>query len=839
GRRAADLPDNGDFQQQTMIKVFDQYDKYCNRSGLVDFAELLLRALELFKNNEMIRTQYQLRYQHILVDEFQDTNMMQWAIFKKIFFEKSNETGNRLMIIGDPKQAIYGFRGADLNAYLRAKDEMLAVGASFYRLSVNYRSMPDLISSFNAFFQPWFGEEADVSAPEDRMGRGPQLGFDNTESVAFNIIDAGSEKRLANRLKRFMAERMAGWVERLIGKMEYHLGKEKRVLGPSDICFLIRKRSEAPFIEEALKELGISSSFYKKPGIYKSAEALQFRIILSALTEQEGKGMLKAFLSIFFGMTPEDLPELERRVPPALESRWLRLLELSRLREWPRFFKGLLDDSGVCFLLADDNRSLTNLKQIAKELTKEAVKGDLDAAALLGRLMEKIDSGGSEDEDLHERDTDKPAVKIMTIHASKGLEFPVVFLFAEMTGKNWSESYLKYYDVDIKRTVYDFSTTLNLDENRKNELAGEKCNEVLRLFYVAFTRSVFKLFVPVYTPASKTGEYTKYVLGRVLESMVGIEEIKPIRNETLPNVLSREAEPKSSEIPFSPSKPPFVAFRTRRIRSFSTLAGKKLLDVADFTLGDPGEAKPLDEFQLPSEKVAAEFVKVYPPPGRKTGDVLHETLERMDFALRAEFANFDDFAVRNELKKLIIECMTANGFKQDEIKDEKGAVVGTLSREFAKLIWNALGKGIPCLDGLRLCDLPREDACKEMGFLLSTGADSLSGIIDLLFRVRDGDGFFTYYILDWKGNHSPEGYSPTVLKETVMKEHGYELQYELYALAVRRWLDSLGMTDVRLGGALYLFCRGVDCELESDDGILFDDLSRFETDKLEERLAAL
>ncbi|NOY74742.1 MAG: UvrD-helicase domain-containing protein [Kiritimatiellaeota bacterium] len=811
-------------------------------NGLISYDDMVgnLRDALTSEENpavELLSSRLRSNYDIALVDEFQDTNMRQWSIFKNIFFEDSADTGNRLMIIGDPKQAIYGFRGADVHAYEKARDEMISEGASFYRLAVNYRSMPNLTEAFNIFFKEWYGDEARVDSPSDRSVSGPRLGADPTNTAAFNVIAASAPELLAPALKRDIAKQYARKVVELLGNMEIHVGGERRFLTPSDICFLVRSKSEAPFIEEALKRRGIPSSFYKKPGLYASNEALQFQIILSALAKPDGRGMRKALLSIFFRVRPEELPGLEGAPDPNLEARWLRILELALKREWPSLFRELLENSGACFTVADTPRQAANLKQIARELTYEAVKKNLDATTLLGQLNDKMKSSQSTDEALHERDTDKPAVRIMTIHACKGLEFPVVFLFAAMTGKKNREIYAKYYCGAKRVNVYDFSG--DAAKTHDKELSEEKINEAQRLFYVAFTRAVFKLFVPVFIPKSKSGEYAKYVLDRVIESKDEMESIPSVANEALPDIPSMDEKNAETETPPSPPIPPNVAFNTRKIRSFSTLVKKNLLDTADFTIGDSAEEKIDDEPSLPLEKDPVEFVKVYPPPGTRTGDVIHTTLEKMDFGLRASCESFEEFRNNEALSALIAERMAAKEFKTDEIRDENGNVVGSLSTEFAKLIWNALGKRLPFLDGKRICDISPEDMKKEMGFLLSTRRDALTGIIDLLFRIPDENGGNTYYILDWKGNHSPDGYRPSTLKDTVMREHGYQLQYELYSLAMKRWFDSLEIDNARLGGAVYLFCRGVNCETDGDKGVVFDDLSRFDMDEIEARLAAL
>ncbi|MCK5920159.1 MAG: UvrD-helicase domain-containing protein, partial [Methylococcales bacterium] len=249
GRRATDLPDNGDFQQQTMIKVFDQYEKYCARSGLVDFAELLLRTLELFKNNEVIRTQYQQRYQHILVDEFQDTNSIQYQWLQLLAGEKRN-----LFAVGDDDQSIYGWRGARVENLLNFEKDFK--GAQLVRLEQNYRSTSTILKAANAV----------IAHNSDRMGKELWTAGEDGEPIA--LYGASNDLEEA----RYVIEHIGNWLE----------GGKPR----DSIAILYRSNAQSRVFEEKLMQAGIPYRVYGGLRFFERAEikdALAYMRLMSNL----------------------------------------------------------------------------------------------------------------------------------------------------------------------------------------------------------------------------------------------------------------------------------------------------------------------------------------------------------------------------------------------------------------------------------------------------------------------------------------------------------------------------------------------------------------------------
>ncbi|MCJ7687133.1 MAG: UvrD-helicase domain-containing protein, partial [Desulfobacteraceae bacterium] len=253
------------------------------------------------------------RFKVAFIDEFQDTDPVQWKIFRKIFIDsRDKDLQNLLFVIGDPKQAIYSFRGADVYAYLSAKNEMERLEkkgrARLYSLSVNWRSQPALITAFNNLFcgEAWFKPQAIAGeleigyqstgfpGEEDRLGK---LTADNSGRPVLNIVDlseAPSPRPAKPRLARFVACEIKHLISSDIRMKEK--GIDERTVGFGDICILVRSKSDVPFIEEELAREKIPYTFYKKPGLFVSDEAVYASLLFHAILDPGDSSAVKKAL---------------------------------------------------------------------------------------------------------------------------------------------------------------------------------------------------------------------------------------------------------------------------------------------------------------------------------------------------------------------------------------------------------------------------------------------------------------------------------------------------------------------------------------------------------------
>lgn len=835
---------NHEFTINTMKRLSEGVKAYKAQKGMISFSDMignLYDALNQERDSAQKLLSNKLRdeFNYGLIDEFQDTDLKQWDIFKTIFM---GSDAHRLMLIGDPKQAIYSFRGADVHAYEKAKQELIELGdhkTQGYKLGTNYRSMPDLVDSINQFWKKTFypNNEANVDSPSDqhRQKEGPLLGDDSSGFDAFNTYEMDAPLAVNTRqLKYGLAKKVAQTINALNGKLQFTLKGQTRRLNYSDICVLVRGKSEALILEQELKRLFIPASFYKKPGIYDSEEAIHFQILLSALAmPARSKLVSRAMLTLFLDLKPSDVPAFEAEKLPQQSEFWLKLLELAEERAWPRFFRHLLDDSGAIYraTYSENWRRIANVKQIAQDLQKVAIEENLDALALCRHLADR--RVNSKDEDLHNKDTEKPAVKILTMHSSKGLEFPVVFLYGAFSKGNHSDIYQKYYDEKLGKTVYDLSkssmSAMQLDEREEN----------MRLFYVAFTRAVFKLFIPKYAMhfmgTQYQGAYTTLV-NNELQNDTSFH-VDKIHNEWL-NEAAAGVDEQIVALATLIKPPSNTQTRVRRLHSFTGLSSLTLkTDHQDISFGTGAASHKQDENPNEAEdqnENAADETLMDLPHGARTGNILHGIFENIDFECVGTKHSVQSFLEDDSLMSVVDAQMNEFGMVQYQAHDNAGKLLLDYRVAFAQLVWHTLSKKISALGNRRLADIALIDRKHELEFHFHHGSHYLTGFIDLFFRIGK-----RYYILDWKSNFSPLGYKPQVLSDNVMLEHNYTLQYCLYALAMQRWFDSLGFEQGELAGAVYVFSRGIDAATDDDNGIYFDDFSTISLDEVGQEFMSL
>ena len=539
----------------TIAAVARDLTQYKATRGFVSFHDMLQLVNDALGDGDGALAQILLeQYPFAIVDEFQDTDPVQWEIFRKLYLSKAGR--GVLCLVGDPKQAIYGFRGADVFTYFNARAELERLTrtghANLYRLSTNYRSMPELVRAFNALFATtaYFGtagESANVDSiyytaalesPPDK--RKIQVAGDSCGRGALHLIrlDAELSGTEAKRLYfRFLAREIHALIRS--GTIRTGVaGGADRSLDFGDVCILLRTRTDAPLIEDALDNWNVPHSFYKKTGLYQTIEALELAFVLRAVAAPSVlEAGYKAFLTRFFRYTPEAIDDLRMRdlSPNAVEEppgrrqlgRWHAL---ARRRNWPAFFRSILQDSEALLPgsrdTADDpdifdpryERTITNYEQICDELSEHAVRENLDLTGIIEHLelLRGENIPVREEWDVHRQESEEPRVKLMTIHTAKGLEFPVVCIAGGFTRRpaHLYETY-EFHNEHGER-VHDLVRSA---ENEERFRAEEEAEE-RRLYYVALTRAAMKLYVPYLSAGEKGARSSAGPLGRFVREAI-------------------------------------------------------------------------------------------------------------------------------------------------------------------------------------------------------------------------------------------------------------------------------------------------------------------------------
>ncbi len=292
-------------------------------------------------------------------------------------------------------------------------------------------------------------------------------------------------------------------------------GKQKS-LDPADICLLVFKRSEAEPLIEALREAGLPYSFYKQQGVWTSVEADHLGLIFQALAFPDDRAAFrKALLTPFFRLTATDLvlcDEIPAHHPArALFYKWL---DCAERRQWSALTQSLLGESGILFQelpAVDLDRRFSTLRFLLATVEEAAYRQNFGLLDLLDFYEQRRGGSDEPDRDLHPIETEAPKIQIMTIHTSKGLEFPVVFLAGGFTSRI-NDPTATYHD-EHRRRVIDLCPDAHATAIGKAEEAAEQ----QRLLYVALTRAMLKLYVPLLRAKGNCGA-SATLLGPALEA---------------------------------------------------------------------------------------------------------------------------------------------------------------------------------------------------------------------------------------------------------------------------------------------------------------------------------
>jgi len=838
---------------QSVKWLHERLEKLKKERGQFTFDDLLARVHEALgapgnPRGEALCRALRDRFQYALVDEFQDTDPLQWKIFERIFL---GEGSQRLIVVGDPKQAIYRFRGADFETYLAARTRILSTPNSIkIELATNWRSHPDLLNCLNHIFESghWFAgtqiQYAQVKSPE--LGKRPQIISDSTgrQACSFVKLNGASNATLAKRdYFEFIATEIAHLLSAKQPFKFLQRGTE-HTLSASHIAVLIENNFDATQVQAVLQAHQVPCSIYKKSGLYVSEEAHHFHFLLKALADPRNPNTFrKLLLTRFFGIRVEALSAYENISTnhPArrLFDTWA---EWCAQRDWSPLFHSILKDSGLLLrecTAPNGERRVANFRHLSELLETHARSEGLDIVGLADWLTQKRSSNSRDqlEGDLHRIETELPRVQIMTIHMSKGLEYPVVFVAGGFTERR-KESVQTYHeslgDGQFHR-IYDLRDPIPQAESAL--AAREADDEKRRLFYVAMTRAMFKLYVPFYKNEKRKSNAP-------LQSFIFDSLTAAIKNSPPPSLQiidpigtgfktpaqssfdqPRDPKAKHLELPaplgleiLQHASPSFLS-RRRTLESFSSLTRR----VHAATGPDTGLLEQREADEQAQVQVATPTLL---PPGRETGTFLHALLERCDFAEVSAAATPASLLNANCATKALISRLASQN-----LPSYGTAPTQALELEIASLLWRTLRTPLK-IAGLRLCDLPKDKRLHEADFLLSpdkpdalplfnvknSSQKYLTGVMDLLF-VSNGK----FFLLDWKSNWLDDAYAPASLLRS-MKEENYELQYRLYSKALLTWLagrtGKARKPAAYFGGVYYLFLRGMN-GIDESSGVFF------------------
>ena len=789
---------SGILKINTAVQLIKDFRKSKAENGIIDFDDMLILVYEALHTKEggenLFCRELQQKFRYALLDEFQDTDQVQWGIFKTIFLDKTSPD-NKIYLIGDPKQAIYSFRNADINTYNLAKSEVLANGGLLYNLGKNYRSVKSLVTGFNNLFTTeFFGKNGEITYVNVDSQSEDEQKITITQSEENGIYYLMSESKTDGDFKALMDNFIVKEILRLENEISFIEKKSERRLNLSDICILTRTNDETHSVKKILQKAGIPSEIYKETGVFRSEEAMNLQCILDALMFPGDESRLKkALLTEFYNYEPGNLENLTS------DDLWQKanlasLQKIAHRMEWASFFTELFYCTDIFNnLLAKDlthnkniaSRKITNYRHIAETLQENAYREKLN----LEGMQKHLDSLRFLSEmDYFRKSGTQPAVQIMTIHASKGLEFPIVFVMSCKLKdfKNEKEPAFRAYHQDDKLVIDTISDKHNPFYQEEN------INEHNRLLYVAITRASCKLYLPAnYEALQIPADAEKINLEDIATNPVfrTKAEVKDEKiTEEFMNIDSNELE------------------RFFLLESFSSLSAKKqnMEQLEPLFALDNDDFKEDDEVK---EQASALYTKL--PGGTKTGNMMHKIFELLDFTAVADSDGSQ--------KEQIITSLISQETEESKIIYNNIAFyypnlmpseIAIYANEAANIIYNTLNTPLSTSDAgsFCLCEIAKSDRISEMNFYMAVpDNDSLqmTGSLDLVFRHGG-----KYYFLDWKTN-SLENYAKTA---EYTNEH-YAMQYKIYLQALKKFLSGRLKDDFQFerdfGGIFYLYVRGV------------------------------
>jgi exodeoxyribonuclease V beta subunit len=776
--------------------------------GFDDFLQVMLQSMQNANFVKSIRQKYRLA----IIDEFQDTDPVQWKIFHNLFFQGGH---GRLCLVGDPKQSIYAFRQADIYTYLSAV-ELLGEG-NRASLDTNYRSQPSLVEGLNRLFQSASAKQGLMDLPSLESSlpyHDVKAGFkdlrrvfsDHWGAVHFAIVESEKSIKIDNLEAEYFLPFIVQEIQRLT---------EKDGFGYNQIAILIADRFQSERAAVYLKKFNIPVQSQRGSSLADSPALAAMQEMLKAVFNPRHESSVRVALGgKIIGWTHSQIRELTDQ--KTMESVLLSFYSLSKRLNafgFAAFFEQLLQSSWHPDGKSIEERMLmqeggiefySDLQQIADLLIEYSNHSTPTFDRLCAFLDDFKTMQIDDDERLKKRiDPNQNAVHILTIHSSKGLEYDIVFplgLIKRSPAPNQMIPAISGGTISYV-AVTDKSDELYLSHCK--ECDAEK----MRQLYVALTRAKYRVYIPVSLTAKDesidpgTASPMDLFLRRLSEdNPTAIKEI--IHNISSDQVISASTlndaqfylnkhQPQNQSIQLSPPPQIHVPGTQQLMLSFTTLSkgSKQSASTEAFDVGD-----------APHDFNESNKTPHTLPAGSDTGTLLHLIMQKIPFgsAMQSD-ESFNDH-IRRQLD---------------------GSSFSTWEDTIQQIVYNALN--VPIRFGqvsLRLLDLMPHQMYREMEFLypidgnkkiaeLELSSGYLKGIIDLIFEYEG-----KYYIIDWKSNWLGPGqeyYNHESLKAS-MQENEYDLQAEIYANALERFLkivDKRHFHDI-FGGVYYLYLRGID-----------------------------
>ena len=897
-----------EFLYSQIKPLFEEWQKFKNDNKMQSFNDMILSVhsavLKRSANGEASELCKRLReqYRYAIIDEFQDTNQLQWDIFKEIFLEAKDHS---IFVVGDPKQSIYSFQGADVNVYLKATKEI----DNGQDLKSNFRSTNSIIDACNRLFacKDFFGEvmafnpsyapgEDPDGDPGNKKLQKPNAKFYNENSgkwdepAPFWISENGVGSSVFAQTCVEKIIECCTYVDSKEGKRTKLQVFNKNPKNSEDIyrnvtfkdfAVLARTRSEMEDIEESMKRAGVPYTRYKDDKLFYGRECAEWISLFKAINATDFSAwnrriLNEALITDFFAV---DLGDVESEFFDDPFSRERQMIchwkELANKRRFAELQESIYSESEVEKRLSDLSKlqEFTKLRQIGNYAINYLYNHSCTLDDLIRHLQDLASlTGDADDQDgnLVAKGTDFDAVQVMTIHASKGLEFPVVISVAGFKQLNRSTNgpYL-YHTGDTIRLGYGAAA--------KEARQAEELQEWARLFYVDFTRASSILVLPRYsnwfnrngTPQEEfsflatsltkfcsdeenanlftimpTAEDWDYYIERDLQQKVKKNILAPAK-ELSEKQQEESDDTESSQKEHIQTLQKSVGKLSIMQHSYSTLAGKKESSLSIDEEANLDKEGSSEENRFAGEDIEPDASQIEAeikyPRGSKIGNALHEIFEHSKFKnIGLKFENAESMYGSAELAMVVEDMFKKQSLPIWDHKED-------WTHHTLDILWNTLNASLPAIEAgrksgesFKLTSLDDNSRKAEVQFNLNATTDDngeaseylqsiCKGFIDLVFMRHDTQGQLRFSIVDWKSDVMADGdYSPASVQKKV--DEDYSVQRVLYCYCLIKWLKqfygasdgNVPLTEAEIfdkffGGMYYIFVRG--CKAGTESGI--------------------
>ena len=830
-------------------KLYREWEKEKRVKKIQSFNDMIrnVRNAVMVENSPLIHSLRQ-KYRYAIIDEFQDTNALQWDIFKKIFVE-ANDGLHHILVVGDPKQSIYSFQGADLNVYEKAISE-IGLGKA---LATNWRSSDVMIKACNKLFEtsPDFDFEflpsnCPPSPKPDAEYRGePVKPFwiseedvepkEYAEIVVNNIIDFCTFEGGKTRL------RIPDKETRSLRNVKF-----------SDFAILARTRSELEHVEYKLRKVGLPFLRYKDDNLFKSRECAEWSALLKAIdaedySERNRNYLYAALLTDFFGRDLDYINATKSAENSVDEiSTFVRWHALAESRRWAELQESIYAEAPNMreLYLPENLQSLNKIRQIGDYIVEYLYTTNSSLEEMIRHLDGLVTDSEEalKDSSIVAKGTDLDVIQTMTIHASKGLEYPIVISVAGERGHAGSSGpYLVHLEDESRRL-------LSFDDDSKELSKRETEEEWRRLFYVAFTRATHMLVMPRFakTTVNAKGDVRERKkeltwLSKTMDNFCLDSENQELYYERLVNKPIENLKTRISQILAGMGGAEKETGFTDAQKLAEKMAAWKVWNryphsTSYSQIAHGAQEQETDEGRLQKDEGdgAVRVVKnadTY-PRGAELGNALHKIFELVDFQ---EIGQMDLQTAKDNaaFKDLIVSSFLHESLDIDAHPDWIDTT--------AEFVWNTLNANLNVVEGdskksetFSLNEIAHESRRSEMLFFMDLKSAHerevmnlyCKGFMDLLFE-RNG----RYCILDWKSDYI-ETYDESAMKNQMLLRR-YNVQQVLYSYVLIRWLKSFypQMSESEIfekyfGGIYYVFFRG--CRAGESSGIVTSTFESFE-----------